>query len=74
MKIEFEIKDNKAIFKYSIGESRHESSQSVCPQTLIAFTNCLELACRAYNQESDRIMDKLKRQAVIEEYEKEKSE
>ena len=59
MRLEAEIKDNKFIFAYQVGSSCHNLSMEICTDTLVAFTNIINICGKAVEANTEKKMREL---------------
>ena len=66
MKLSVEIIDEKFTFEYEIGESKHQGSSVLRPESLSAFTHIVQLCNRVWYSEKDEYWDEIKAKAYME--------
>ena len=65
MKLEVEIKDDKFIYHYKIGENEHTSESKLSAEFLCAFTSLLSKCAAISSYECDRRLEEIKKEAYI---------
>ena len=48
MKLSIEIKDEKFIYNYTIGENTHSSERHLCAESLVAFVDALRICSQHF--------------------------
>lgn len=66
MKLSIELNDEKWIFNYEIGESRHNTTRQIDADSFCAFANILKYANDASNYDNKKVWDEIKAKAWIE--------
>jgi len=68
MKLNIEIKDNRFIYEYEIGENRHHSTTKLDADYLILFSELLKRCSNAWQVEHKRKHDEMIKDAIIREH------
>jgi len=66
MKLEVEIKDEKFLFSYKVGQSEHHAECALTADRLVAFTNLLDEGSKAWHRSNAECRDELSALAFIQ--------
>ena len=66
IKLSIEIEGNNFKYDYSVGECTHRGEHPISPEGLIIFTNCLNMVQRAYVNQHEDFMEKIKARGFLE--------